>query len=96
MKVHWTNTARNHLSAIFNYVAQHSPQYGQQIVDRLTRKSQQMAQFPMAGRVVPEINRGQIREIVEGPYRIIYFIRPDRIDVLAVIHGSQNFRKITT
>ena len=32
----------------------------------------------------------QIREVIEGPYRIIYYIKPDQIDVLAVIHGSQD------
>ena len=91
MKVFWTNTARNHLSAIHDYVAHHSPEYAKRVVDRLTRRSQQIAQFPSSGRMVPEIGHGQIREIVEGPYRIIYFIKPDRIDVLSVVHGSQNF-----
>jgi toxin ParE1/3/4 len=33
----------------------------------------------------------QIREVIEGPYRIIYYIKSDSIDILAVIHGSQNF-----
>lgn len=30
-----------------------------------------------------------IREVIEGPYRIIYYIKLDQIDVLAVIHGAQ-------
>ncbi len=46
----------------------------------------------MSGRVVPEFNMKQIREVFEGPYRIIYYIKPDQIDVIAVIHGSQNVR----
>ena len=29
-----------------------------------------------------------IRELIEFPYRIIYRIKPDRIDVLAVVHGA--------
>ncbi len=32
----------------------------------------------------------QIREVIEGPYRIIYYIKPDRVDVLAVLHGAQD------
>ena len=32
----------------------------------------------------------QIREVIEGPYRIIYYIKPDQIDVLAVLHGAQD------
>jgi plasmid stabilization system protein ParE len=28
----------------------------------------------------------------KGPYRIIYYIKPGQIDVLAVIHGAQDVR----
>jgi plasmid stabilization system protein ParE len=27
--------------------------------------------------------------VLEGPFRIIYHIKPDQVDVIAVIHGSQ-------
>ena len=52
-------------------------------------KAETLGQFPMLGRVVPEFEHGQIREVLEGPYRIIYYIKPDQIDVLAVIHAAQ-------
>lgn len=32
----------------------------------------------------------QIREVIEGPYRIIYHIKSDQIDILAVIHGARD------
>jgi len=32
----------------------------------------------------------QIREVIEGPYRIIYHIKADQIDVLAIVHGARN------
>ncbi len=89
MKVHWTDTAIEQLSAIHAYHKQNSPAYAQRIVDRLTQRSQQIVNFPLAGRIVPEMNIPQIREVVEGPYRMIYYIKPDQIDVLTVIHGSQ-------
>jgi hypothetical protein len=28
--------------------------------------------------------------LIEGPYRIIYHITPDQVDVIAVIHGSRD------
>ncbi len=43
-----------------------------------------------SGRRVPEYDMEQIREIFEGPYRIVYYIKPDQIDVLAVIHGARD------
>ena len=90
MKVYWTDTAEGHLDAIYDYIAQDSPEYAKRVVDRLTRRSHQIAEFPLSGRRVPEYDIDQIREIIEGSYRIIYYINPDQIDVLAVIHGSMN------
>jgi plasmid stabilization system protein ParE len=90
MRVHWTDTAEGHLDAIYAYIAQDSPEYAMRMVDRLTRRSQQIAKFPFSGRRVPEYDIDQIREVIEGPYRIIYHIKPDQIDVLAVIHGAMD------
>jgi len=90
MKVHWTDTAEGHLDALYAYIAQDSPEYAKRMVDRLTRRSQQIADFPFSGRRVPEYDIDQIREVIEGPYRIIYHIKPDQIDVLAVIHGAMD------
>ena len=93
MNVHWTDTALHHLDAIHRYIAQDSPAYAKRMVDRLTRRSQQIAEFSLSGRMVPEYEMTQIREVVEGPYRIIYYIKPDQIDVLAVVHGVQDLPK---
>ena len=90
MKVHWTDTAEGHLDAIYAYVAQDSPQYARRMVDRLTRRSQQIAEFPFSGRRVPEYDVDQIREVIEGSFRIIYHIKADQIDVLTVIHGAMD------
>jgi len=89
VNVYWTATAVENLSAIYTYIAQTSPQYAARIVDRITRRSEQIASFPLSGRIVSEFETEEIREIIEGSYRIIYYIKPEQIDVLAVIHGSQ-------
>ncbi len=41
------------------------------------------------GRKVPEYQTEDIRELIEKPYRIIYRIKANQIDVLAVIHGAR-------
>jgi len=90
MKVYWTDTAKAHLYGIKDYISRHSETYAKRVIDRLTRRSVQISDFPMSGRVVPEFRLDHIREVFEGPYRIIYYIKADCIEVLAVIHGSQN------
>jgi toxin ParE1/3/4 len=80
------------LIAIYDYIAQDSPFYATKMVDRLTRRSQQIADFPLSGRMVPEYQADDLREVIEGPYRLIYRIRPERVDVLAAIHGARQLR----
>ncbi|MBG0779750.1 type II toxin-antitoxin system RelE/ParE family toxin [Desulfotignum balticum] len=90
MRVHWTDTAEKHLDAIHAYIALDSPGYAKRMVDRITGRSQQITDFPFSGRKVPEYDLEKIREVIEGPYRLIYHIKPDQIDVLAVIHGARD------
>jgi len=90
MRVYWTNTAEGHLEAIHAHIAQDSPEYARRMVDRLTRRSQQIADFPYSGRKVPEYDVDHIREVIEAPFRLIYTIKPDQIDVLAVIHAAMD------
>lgn len=59
------------------------------MIDRITRRSEQIAGQPLSGRKVPEYEMDDIRELIERPYRIIYRIKPDQIDVIAVIHGTR-------
>ena len=89
MNVHWTNTAIEHLLSIYEHIANDSEIYADWVIDRLTRRSDDIKQFPEMGRRVPEYDRKDTREILEGSYRIIYRIKEDQIDVLAVFHGRQ-------
>jgi len=89
VKVHWTSTALNHLRAIHEYAAQNSKIYADRLIDSLTQKSEQIGLLPRSGRIVPEYTRDDIREVIERPYRIIYRVKEDQIDVLAVVHGAR-------
>ncbi len=39
--------------------------------------------------MVPEYQDPNVREVIEGPYRLIYEVTANAVHVLAVIHGSQ-------
>lgn len=89
MKVVWTDNARDQLQAIHDFIAQTSADYAKRTVDRITHRSKQIASFPLSGRIVPECQFPQVREVIEGSYRIIYHIAPDQINVIAIIHQAQ-------
>ena len=89
MRVHWTDRAFDHLLQIREYVALTSEVYAERVLDRLIARSEMLEVFPASGRRVPEYEREDIRELIERPYRLIYRVLPDRVDVLAVIHGRR-------
>jgi plasmid stabilization system protein ParE len=82
-------TALRHLRAIHEYIAQDSPRYAQAMVDRITRRTESLVQFPLMGAVVAEYHDPSIREVLEQPYRIIYRASDKAIDILAVFHGAR-------
>jgi len=88
VKIHWTEKAEEHLDTIYTYITQDSTTYALRTVDRITRKSQQIGAFPLSGRRAPEYDTNQIREVFVSLYRIIYHIKSDQINVIAVIHGE--------
>jgi addiction module RelE/StbE family toxin len=89
MKVYWTLNAIRHLASIYEYISVNSRTYAKRTVDKITRRSEQISDQPLSGRKVPEYEADDIRELIEKPYRIIYRVKKDQIDVLAVIHGAQ-------
>ena len=89
MKVYWTLNAITHLTNIYEFISLNSPTYARRMVDRITRRSEQITSHPLSGRKVPEYEADDIREIIENPYRIVYRVKQNHIDVLAVIHGAQ-------
>jgi toxin ParE1/3/4 len=87
--VFWTEAALAQLSAIREYIGQTSPVYAGRMVDRILARGTQLTHFPTSGRHVPERPDPMLRELLEAPYRIIYRVRPERVEVLAVIHGRR-------
>jgi len=90
MKVHWTDTAEAHLDDIYAYIARDSKAYALRTVDRITKRSKQISTFPQSGRKVAEYNSERVREVFSGSYRIIYYIKSDQIDIIAVLHEAMN------
>jgi toxin ParE1/3/4 len=89
LKVNWTDNAIQHLLGIYEFIGSASGIYAKATIDKLTRRSEQIAKFPISGRMVPEYENENIREVIERPYRIIYLIKQDEIDILAVIHSAK-------
>lgn len=90
-RVVWTRPARDDLREIRGYIAQDSERYARVVVGRLVTAVRRLRDYPLSGRVVPELNRPTVREVIEGAYRIVYRVTPDAVQILAVVHGVRRF-----
>jgi plasmid stabilization system protein ParE len=79
------------LGAIAEYISVASPIYAEQVVEQLVQRLDQARRFPQSGRVVPEFERPDLRE---PPYRLIYRVYADTIEVVAVVHARRELRPI--
>ena len=89
MIVVWTETAVEHLAGIRQYISQTSPIYAEQVVRRILDQGKQLEAFPESGRIVPEVGRPEIREVIEPPYRVIYRVTTQRVEVVFVVHARR-------
>jgi len=89
MKVIWSPLAVDRFSEITNYIAQDKPSAAEKWINTVFSKVEQLKSSPEIGRIVPELNNAQFREIIYGNYRIIYRIEKKQISVLTIRHGKQ-------
>ena len=73
-----------------DYIAADSDFHAADFIASIITRAERLTAFPMVGRVVPEAQRDEIREILYRSYRIIYRITAERVEVLAIIHGARD------
>jgi len=89
MNVIWSPLALDRITEIAKYIADENKQAAIELVDNLFSRVNQLSDFPESGQSVPELGRSDVRQLVDGKYRIVYKIEPDSISVLTVRHHRQ-------
>ena len=92
IKLRWTTQAVEDLEAIRNFIANDSVAYADLAVTRLLEAVERLEHFPRSGRIVPELSDPQLREIIESPYRIVYRVLDEGVEILTVFSASRLFR----
>jgi toxin ParE1/3/4 len=91
VKLIWTPGAVRDLERIHAYIAADTPRYADVVAARIVEAFDRLADFPQSGRVVPELGRGDVRELIHRAYRLVYQLRDDRAEILAIHHGARRF-----
>ena len=96
VRINWTFQAKDDLKAIAEYISKDSKRYAKLHVVRLKNRTKVLKTQIHSGKIVHEINRENIRELIEGNYRIIYkIVETKRIDVLTIHHSARDLTRRT-
>lgn len=94
IKVVWSPRSVADLEEIRAYIETDSPAWADLTVRRLVTAVERLQQFPDSGRMVPERQSSELREVVSGNFRIVYRRQPTTVEVATVFRGSRDFSKL--
>jgi plasmid stabilization system protein ParE len=96
VKVEWTKQAIEDIFSIREYYLPLSPKFANKVTDQIFSKERLIASFPTVGRVVPELNNENVREIIYKQFRIIYVVlEKDSIHIITVHTSSKPLSEIS-
>lgn len=90
-QVIWAPSALDDIEAIADFIARDSLYHASLFVNRVFEISNRLREFPLSGRLIPEINDQSCREIIYGSYRIMYRIENSDIWITGVVHGARDW-----
>lgn len=89
MRITWSPLAVERAAEIAEYISRDNPNVAKKWVDKLFSKVEQLKSFPESGRIVPEINNKDFRELIYGNYRIIFRVEKTQVAILTIRHEKQ-------
>ena len=95
--VNVSKSAQNDLREIIKYIATNNPMNAQNVLNKIEAKINSLEQFPERGAYVPELlnhNIKDYRQLLEAPWRIIYKIDNDIVNILIIIDSRRNTQDI--
>ncbi len=94
VKISWLKEARDDLKDIFDFISRDSKKYAIRQVDRIFSRTHILRTQVRAGKIVEEINNPEIREIIEGNYRIIYrIVNENSVNIIMVHHSARDLTR---
>ena len=93
-KIKWSPRAASNFEDICGYIAKDSEYYAALFAGRVTELVRTIPQFPESGRTVPEYGDKNLRERIYGNYRIVYRLKDEFIEIVAICHGAKQLENV--
>lgn len=89
-RITFAESAVHDLEAIHAwYAEQQVASVGERIVRDIVARIERLARFPESGRIVPEFNVSNLREIIFPPFRIVYRLETNKVRIVRVWRSEQ-------
>jgi plasmid stabilization system protein ParE len=89
-KITFAVSAVQDLEAIRTWYAdQQIPEIGERLVTEILSAVERLADFPLSGRIVPEFDIENLREVIHPPFRIVHRIDKRSIRVVRVWRSAR-------
>ncbi len=89
MKILWQPLALQRVNETIDFIARDRPLAAEKWAAGIFDLVERLQQSPKRGRVVPEVGREQVRELLYRNHRIIYRLDPDSVSVLTVRYARR-------
>lgn len=89
MEVEWSPLSIQRVLELADYIVLDKPDVATQWASDIFDSTEKLKEYPKLGRIVPEIKDEDFRELIEGNYRIVYWLGNSKISILTVCHGKQ-------
>ena len=90
--VDWSDRALEDVENAYEYFLERSPDYAARFLSAIERAADSLAELSDRGRVVPELETSQLRELIVEKHRLVYDVTPVSVRILRLIHGRQDFK----
>ncbi len=92
LKVLWTENAVQDLLGIKTFIAQDSIDRAEEWLVELYKAGENLSQFSSRGRIIPEFNQENLRELLIENYRLVYRVTSTTVEIIAVFEGHRQFK----
>ena len=94
VKIIWSEQAKVDLQNIYDFIAEDSTYYAEIELIKIKTATEILIKHRFNGRIVPELGSENVREIIQGNYRIIYRLKDsNEIAIVTVHHGARLLKK---
>jgi plasmid stabilization system protein ParE len=91
MKLFWSEPALADIESIRDYIRRDSEFYAGRFVSRIIETVESLVELPARGRLVPEADDPDTRELLFQNYRVMYRLESTRVIILAVVHAARDW-----